>query len=162
MAFYPVAGCKFFIGTPLDEKSTDFTEADFASMVWTEVSKWSQMGDLGDSSNLIPIQLIGEERDKQQKGTRSGGTMQNIFVADPTNPGQLALMAAEKTRNNYAIKIELNDKPAVGASPKNGTRMFIGLVQNANETGGAANTPRNLSINIPINSNIVRTQPSAT
>lgn len=161
MAFYPVAGCKIFIGTALDEKSTDFVASDFTSMVWTEVKKWTQMGDMGDSAAEIPLQIIGEGRDKSQKGTRNAGSMQNIFASIPDDPGQLALIAAEKSSNNYAFKIELNDAPAAGASPKPSQRLFVGLVMSAPETGGGANTVRNLSVNIKINSNIVKVAASA-
>lgn len=162
MAFYPVAGCKFFIGTPVDEKPTDHVVADFSSIVWTEVTKWTQMGDLGDEASPIPLQVIGEGREKTQKGTRNAGTMQNIFAVVPGDAGQDAMRAAEKTQNNYAFKIELNDKPAAGASPKNGVRYFVGLVMSARETGGAANTVRNLAATVNINSNIVGVPASAS
>ena len=58
--------------------------------------------------------------------------------------------------------MEFNDKPAVGASPKNSLRYFIALVMSATETGGQANTIRTLPVNLNPVSNVVRVAASAT
>ena len=162
MAFYPVAGCKIFIGSALDEKATDFVASDFTSQTWTEITKWTQMGDFGDSNASVPLQVIGEGRDKAQKGTADAGEMQNIFAAVDTDPGQIALRAAQKTKQNYAFQIIMNDAPAAGASPKPGQRLFVGLVMSARDTGGGPNTVRSLNATVKINSNIVIVPPSAS
>ena len=159
---FPVAGCKISIGPAMDLPDADVAAADFSSVVWTEIKNWTSMGTIGDAAALITTQLIDQSRDKKQKGTRNAGSMQNVFANAPTDPGQLAVIAAEKTNQNYPIKIELNDKPAVGASPKNSLRYFIALVTNAQETGGEANTVRNLNTTFEINTNIVRVAASAT
>lgn len=162
MARYSVAGCKIFIGGVLADKSTDFVAADFTSQTWTEITEWVTMGDLGDASADITSQIINEKRDKHAKGTRNAAAMENTFNSDPADPGQIAVIAAEKMSDNYAFKVELNDKPAVGASPKNSLRYFIALVNTARETGGSANTNRMLSVSLQPNSNFVRVAASAT
>ncbi len=162
MALYPVAGCKFYIGTALDTKTTDFVAGDFSAITWTEVAKWTDMGAIGDAAQLVTTALISQQRDEKQKGTRNAGSMQNVFASLPTDAGQQALIAAEQTNQNFAFKIELNDKPAVGASPKNSLRYFVGLVTSAQETGGGANPVRNLNSTVEINSNIVRVAASAS
>jgi hypothetical protein len=159
---YPVAGCKIYIGAAMDLPSADMVAADFTSVVWTEIKKWTQMGAFGDTAALITTQVISEARDIKQKGTRNAGQMQNVFAVDAADPGQIALIAAEKTALNYPIKVELNDKPAVGASPKNSQRLFLALVTSAQEAGGAANTVQNLNSTFEINTNIVRVAASAT
>lgn len=159
---YPVAGCKIYIGSAVEDAAADLTASDFTSMTWTEIGRWSQMGDFGDTSQLITTPLINEGRDKKMKGTKNAGSMQNVFANDATDTGQIALIAAAKTNKNYPIKIEMNDKPAVGASPKPGQRLFYALIMNANETGCDANTVRNLNSTFEINSNIVTVAPSAT
>jgi len=159
---YPVAGCKIFIGAAVEDADGDLAAADFEDVTWTEIGKWSQMGDFGDTSQLITTPLINEGRDKKMKGTKNAGQMQNVFAVAATDPGQIALIAASKTNKNYPIKIEMNDKPTVGASPKPGQRLFYALIMNANETGGNANTVRNLNSTFEINSNIVTVAPSAT
>lgn len=163
MALYPVSGCKFFISDePVEEKDTDWVEADFSAIDWVEVSKWVQFGAMGDTAALISTDLISEGRTKKQKGTRNAGSMENVFAVDATNTGQLALIAAEASKNNFAFKMVLNDAPAVGGAPKPSERKMIGLVMSANEQGGAANTIRNLSATVEINSNIVRKAAAAS
>jgi hypothetical protein len=159
---YPVAGCKIYIGAAMDLPDADMVAADFDAVVWVEVKKWTQMGAFGDAAALITTQVISEARDIKQKGTRNAGQMQNVFAVDAADLGQIALIAAEKTNLNYPIKVELNDKPAVGASPKNSTRLFLALVTSAQEAGGAANTVQNLNSTFEINTNIVRVAASAT
>jgi hypothetical protein len=159
---YAVSGCKIFIGGPLAAKSTDFVVGDYTTQVWVEITGWSMMGAVGDAAQIITESIISEGRDKKVKGTRNAGSMQNQFVTDDLDPGQLAMVAAEKTRNNYAFKVELNDKPTAGASPKNSQRLFIGMVAGVPEQGGSANTIQKVSNTIEINSNIVRVAASAT
>ncbi|MDF2797515.1 MAG: hypothetical protein K0R85_259 [Devosia sp.] len=162
MARYAVAGCKFFIGGAVADKGTDFVAADFTSQTWIEVGEWVTMGDMGDAAADITSQVVGEQRDKHAKGTRNAATMENVFNFDALDPGQIALIAAERSSNNFAFKIELNDKPAVGAAPKNSLRYFIALVNSARETGGGANTLRTLAVSLQPNSNFVRVAASAT
>lgn len=159
---YPVAGCKFSIGPAEELPDEDVTAADFTSTVWTEVKNWTQMGGFGDAAALITTQLIDKGRDVKQKGTRNAGSMQNVFAVAALDAGQIAVIAAEKTQQNYPFKIELNDKPAVGASPKNSMRYFMGLVTSANEAGGEANTVQAFNVTVEINTNIVRVAASAT
>ncbi|MGO4839403.1 phage tail tube protein, partial [Rhizobiaceae sp. 2RAB30] len=154
MALYPVAGCRISIGTAVDPASADLAVADFQSITtWKEIKGWTQMGDFGDTAELISTQVINSDRDRKMKGTKNAGSMQNVFASDPSDEGQLALIAASKTKSNYPIKIELNDKPAEGTAPKNGIRYFHALVMNAVEAGGGANAVRNLNSTLEINSN---------
>ena len=114
MSLYPVAGCKIYIGGVLADKNADFTAADFSSQTWTEIDGWEQMGAYGDTAQVITTSLINRGRDIKQKGTRNAGQMQNVFSVIADDDGQIALIAAEKTSNNYAFKIELNDAPSGG------------------------------------------------
>lgn len=157
MALYPVSGCKFYIGNAaMDEQDDDFVVADFAGVSWVEVSKWTQFGAIGDTAALISTDLISEARTKKQKGTRNAGPMENTFAVDALNAGQIAMIAAETTFNNYPFRMILNDAPILGSSPFPSERLCVGLVMTAQEQGGAANTVRALSCTVEINSNIVR------
>ncbi|MGO4449116.1 hypothetical protein AB4Y96_09330 [Phyllobacterium sp. TAF24] len=159
---YPVAGCRIYVGPAVDLPDVDVVAADFTAITWTEIKDWTQMGAFGDAAALITTQLIDRKRDVKQKGTRNAGQMQNVFAVLASDPGQIALIAAEKTDQNYPFKIELNDKPAVGAAPKNSLRYFMGLVTSAQEAGGAANTVQSLNSTVEINTNIVKVAASAT
>jgi hypothetical protein len=155
MALYPVAGCKFYISEdPFPEKSADVVAADFTAVTWQEVGKWTSMGPYGDSAQLITTDLIGEGRTKKMKGTRNAGSMANVFAVDMTDDGQILMIEASETLNNYAFKVELNDSDG-GVGATNSHRLFYGLVMQSQEAGGGANTVQTMNATVEINSNIV-------
>jgi hypothetical protein len=155
MSLHAVAGCKIYIGGVLEDKESDFVEADFSGQSWTEIDGWSQMGAFGDASEVITTALINRDRAIKQKGVANAGSMQCVFADIADDPGQIALIAAAQPsdRDNRAFRIDLNDASGGGQPSK---RYFIGLVMSATEAGGEANTIRNLNSTIEINSNIVR------
>lgn len=162
MTIHATAGLRLFIGGPLDQKSTDFVAADFTSEVWVEIGGLDSLGSLGDSSEAVSQAIINEARVKTLKGTRSAGTMEVVAAIDNADAGQLAAIAAEKTPYDYAFKVELNDKPAAGASPKNGERLFIAKVMSASEVFDTANNVMKRNLSLAVNSNIVRVAASAS
>lgn len=153
---YPVAGSKIYIGNaPIADQDDDFVEADFSGVTWTEIKGWVTMGAHGDAATLVTSDQIGNSRTKKAKGTRNAGSMENVFDVVADDPGQLALIAAEKTDDNYPFRIVYNDAPAGGGTPSE--HKFIGLVMSANRAGGGANDPRRMNATIEINSNLVFT-----
>ncbi|WP_102960219.1 hypothetical protein [Mangrovicella endophytica] len=162
MPFFATAGSKVFIGGALDDKSADYVAADFTSQAWVEIKGLTQIGTFGDTSNAITSDQIGENRTKTIKGTRNAGTIELVADINYADAGQLAAIAAEKSPADFAIKIQFNDAPATGSSPKPSTRMMIGKVMSAAEALDQANNAMKLNISIAINSNIVRTVASAS
>jgi len=151
---YPVAGCKIYIGNAaMDDQDDDFIASDFASVTWVEIKGWTDMGSIGDSSQLITSDQINTARTKKAKGTKNAGSMENVFDIIPDDPGQIALLAAAGVQTNYPFRIDMNDAVAAGDPSK---RMFVGLVMTAQERGGGANTPRKVGGTVEINSNIVK------
>ena len=122
------AGCKFYIGGVLSSTLTDFTESSFSGQTWVEVDGWMTKGDLGDSAEEINTPLINRGRNVKQKGTFDAGTMENVFAWTPDDAGQLALIAASKTRNEYAFKVEYSDTPVVRSSTFTVTIAAPGVV----------------------------------
>lgn len=157
---YPVAGAKIFIGPAKDVPDEDVDAADFTGITWTEIKGWQTMGAVGDAAALITESIISRGRDIKMKGTRNAGSMSNNFVIQPSDPGQIALIAAEATDYNYPFKIEFDDAPASGSAPTPTMKYFIGLVTTAQEQGGGANTARLLNGTIEINTNVL-TVPAA-
>ena len=159
---YPVAGSKIYIGGVKASQAADFTSSDFAAVSWTEIDGWTQMGAIGDASQVITTPLINRGRDVKQKGTKNAGSMQNVFAVIGDDAGQIAMLAAEASSSNYAFKIEFDDAATSPASPAPTptTKYFVGLVTSAQEAGGAANTVRNLNATIEINSNVVTVAPT--
>jgi hypothetical protein len=109
---YPVAGCRYFIGPAIELPDVDATEADFASVTWTEVKNYMEAGALGDAAALITTPLIDRARDVKQKGTRNAPSRQDNFAVAINDPGQIAMLAAEATNYNYPFRVDLNDAPA--------------------------------------------------
>lgn len=143
---YAVAGSKIYIGGVLASKATDFVVGDYSSQTWVEVDGWETAGQVGDSAEIISTSLINQGRVNKQKGTNDAGEMENNFAILPTDPGQLAMVAAQKTKSNYAFKIVWSDGT---------TEYFIALVGNRERSGGGANDVQMRSFTLSLNSNIV-------
>lgn len=122
------AGCKFYIGGVLSATAADFTEASFAGQTWVEVDGWMTKGDLGDSAEEINTPLINRSRNVKQKSTFDAGTMENVFAWTPGDAGQAALIAASKTRSEYAFKVAYSNTPAVRSSTFTVTIAAPGVV----------------------------------
>lgn len=159
---YAVAGMKIYLGPVFDLDGDDVEASDFSGLTFTQIKGWQTMGSFGDAAAEITESIIDMQRDQTVKGTRNAGTMQNNFTVIPSDTGQLAAIAAEKTSFNYAVKVEGNDKPASGSSPKNSVRYFAALVTTAQEQGGGANTAQLFNVTFKINTNIVRVAASAS
>lgn len=111
MQLFPVAGAKIYIGQAIYSvpDDADMTAALFASTTWTEIKGWQNMGAIGDSKALISETVIGQSRDLKGAGTSNSGSMQNQFLIQPDDPGQIALIAAENTKFNYEFRIIHDD-----------------------------------------------------
>lgn len=154
MPFFATKGTKVYIGDELAMKSNDFVVGDFAAVTWTEIGSLDSIGTFGDTAQPITQSIIGEARDKTIKGTRNAGTFELVANLDYADAGQLALVAAEKTNHDYAIKVVFDDAPT-GGTPSE--RLFIGKIMSASEALETANNSMKLNSSIAINSNIVRT-----
>ena len=160
---FPVAGAKIFIGAAVNivPEDADLTAANFSAVSWTELKGWQTMGAVGDAATLISEEVISSGRTLKAKGTRNAGSMQNNFIIQPSDPGQIALIAAEKTDFNYPLKIQFDDAPPTGSAPVGTIKYFYGIVMTAQENGGGANTARLLQGNIEINSAVITVAASA-
>ena len=138
---YPVAGCRYFIGPAMELPDDDVTEATFSAVVWTEVKKYMEAGALGDAAAEITTPLIDRARDLTQKGTRNAPSRQDNFAAVPSDAGQTAMLAAERTNYNYPFRVDLNDEPI----PKSAT------VTISNASPGVITwTGHGLAVNTPV------------
>jgi hypothetical protein len=127
---YPVAGAKIYIGPAVNSvpDDADVDATDFASVTWTEIKGWQTMGAIGDAATLISEDIISQGRTLKAKGTRNAGSMQNNFIILPTDPGQIALIAAEATDFNYPFKLAFDDAPAPKTSAATVTIASPGVV----------------------------------
>lgn len=115
---YPVAGSHIDIGPAVSivPDDDDLTAANFASVAWTEIKGWQTMGQIGDSKTLISEDVINSGRTLKAAGTKNAGSMQNTFLIQPTDAGQVAVIAAANTPYNYPFRVRLNDAPPVKSS----------------------------------------------
>jgi hypothetical protein len=137
---YSVAGCRYYIGPAMELPDVDVVEADFASITWTEAKNYMEAGSLGDNSELITTPLIDRGRDMKQKGTRNAPSREDNFAVAINDPGQIALLAAERTNFNYPFRVDLNDAPPVKSSAVTVTIAAPGVFSWTNH-GLAAGTP---------------------
>ncbi len=154
----PTAGSKLFIGSaPMAFDSTDLVASDFASATWTEIGGHTDLGSSGDTSELITSNQIAISRTRKAKGVRNAGSKTIVMDFDPSDAGQLALLAAEKTNDSYPFKMELSDAPA-GGTPS--IRYFLAFVMSHEEQFGEANNNVKISVTLEVDSNIVRVAPA--
>ncbi|MCA0847197.1 hypothetical protein [Salipiger thiooxidans] len=153
MPVFATAGAKLYIGGALAAKPGDFVEGDFTGETWTEIKELESLGSFGDTATEVTFSSIGERRTKRFKGTRSAGTMEVVCGIDYADAGQLAAIAAEKTDNDYAFKLEFPDAPSDGTPSE---RYFIAMVGGASEQLDTANNVMKLNLSLWINSNVVR------
>jgi hypothetical protein len=158
MGYFATAGSKVYIGGAKVMQATDFAESDFSSVSWTEIKGLESIGNVGSTATAVDVTAIGDNGTRTLKGQRSGGSMELSMFVDYADAGQLALVAAEKTDDDYAFKVEFDDAPS-GGTPS--LRLFIGKVMSAVEALDQANNAAKLTASIAINSNIVRVAASA-
>ncbi|HWL56406.1 MAG TPA: hypothetical protein VNQ78_06965 [Paracoccus sp. (in: a-proteobacteria)] len=158
MTIYATNGTKIFIGAALAAKQTDFILSDFPTTGWVEVGETEGLGTVGDTSAEIAFDGINSSRTRRLKGTRNAGTMEVVCGIDYADPGQIAVIAAEKTPHDYAFKMVLNDAPA-GGTPSE--RYFVAKVAAATEQYDTANSVLKLNVSLWVNSNIVKVDADA-
>jgi len=156
---FATAGARFYIGSaPKAFSGTDFTIADFPStgggaITWTEIKGITNLGTAGDTSALVSSNVINEGRTRKLKGTRNAGSMQVVANLDYADPGQLAVIAAEKAKETYPFRVVFNDAPT-GGTPSE--RLFVALVMSAAEQWNEADSVMALNATLELDSNIVR------
>ena len=152
------AGSKIYIGPAMAFSGTDLVAGDFPSsgegaITWTEIKGHTDLGSAGDTSELVTSNQIGIRRTRKAKGSRNAGSKTIVMDFDPADPGQIALLAAEKTDDSYAFRMVFADAPA-GGTPSE--RFFIAFVMSHEEQLGEANNAVKISATLELDSNIVR------
>lgn len=142
---------QFFISNAAAAESVD-TLAEFEALTWIEIGDTEDLGEVGDVSAEVTGTAISDGRVRKAKGARNAGTMAVIAFEAPLDVGQLALIAAEQTKDNYAFKIVLSNAPS-GGSPT--TQYFRGLVMSRALRMGTADNIMRRVFNIGVNSALV-------
>jgi len=143
------AGAKVSISTTAVDTSVTDTTAEFVALTYTEVKQVESLGDFGDTANLVTFTSLADARVRKIKGSRDAGEVALVVAYVADDPGQVLVIAAEKTKSNYAIKVELADK-GVGSGAVNTTIYFAGPVNSAAFSVGEADNVVRLNVNVPI------------
>lgn len=110
MAASTTTGWKLFIG-PVRATTVD-TEAKFAALTpYVEIGEVNNLSEIGDESASVAVSSIGAARNRTLKGARTAAVQNLVVNRDPLDPGQIALLAAEKTKFEYAFKLVAADAP---------------------------------------------------
>lgn len=108
---------------------------------WVEVEELEDLGELGDTSEAITFTALNNSRVRKLKGPRDAGTQTIVVGRDPLDDGQEAFIAAERTKFDYPVKIELADARTAGHS--NSVLYYAGMVQGApTNLGNVSNVVR--------------------
>lgn len=158
MAVFLTGQSKIYIGGVKSLTQLDLDADDFDEEVWTEIKEVETIGTFGDTAEVTTFTAIRDGRVRKLKGSRDAGNVEIVAGLDYADAGQLALVAAEKTRNNYAFKIEFPDAPA-GGTPSE--RYFVALVTTATEQPDGVNAVLKLNASLAINSNVVKVAAAA-
>lgn len=103
------SGAKVFIG-PVTTSATD-TASEYAALTYTEIGLVETLGEFGDEAASVNFTALNDARVRKAKGSRNAGTLALTIGRDPTDPGQIALEAAQATNFKYAFKVVYPDRP---------------------------------------------------
>lgn len=125
---------------------------------WVEVEETENLGDIGDTAEVISFMTINRDRVRKLKGPRDAGQQTVVVGRDPLDDGQEAMIAAEKTDFNYPFRMVLNDARA--AEYSNSELFYAGLVSSRPTNLGPNNQVTTRTFNIEINTAVLERRSS--
>jgi hypothetical protein len=156
MAINTTGGSGLYIGgTTAIDFTTDQSALDAFEAItdWIKVGEIEDLGEIGDSSADVTFNALGANRVRHLKGSRDAGTMTVVAGDDPSDVGQQALRAAEKTKFNYNFRIIYED--AADASSTDSVDYFRALVMSARKQNGTADNVMRRTFALGINSPVI-------
>lgn len=158
MAIVTAALTKVSLGT-----TAAFTTATaYAGDTWTPVNNLLDIGEAGSEAEVVTAKIVDQPYVKKVKGSRDNGTMELVVARDSADAGYAALVAAEGTSFAYNFKVELADKPAAGASPKNSIFYFSAIVASRKNNFGDADNIVKTTFSLAISGAIIEVLASAS
>ena len=120
------AASKWYVcATP---QNSNLTEADYASLNWTLISKVGSVGETGKSTNVLTYNTWDTEVADKAKGITDAGSPVMEVARDPDDAGQEILRQAGAVGNNnkYAFKEVRADGPLGGTGTIFYNRGIVG------------------------------------
>ncbi|WP_296257716.1 MULTISPECIES: phage tail tube protein [unclassified Pseudomonas] len=159
MSITTSAGIRFLIGPA---HNTTYGEDDagraaaltaLKALTYVEVGEVEDAGEIGDEASTSDFTALANRRKRKVKGTFDAGTQQITLGSDPTDAGQKAVKAAQRSDDNYAVQIDYGDGEA---------DFYTGQVLTFRKQIGTAEAIRKTTVSIAINSAIYEQEASAT
>lgn len=155
------SGTKIYIG-PAALNSVD-TLAEFIALdtgsAFKEIGLVENMGEFGDQRALITFAALGDDRIRKAKGAADAGSMSLVVGDDPSDEGQLALVAAEATKNNFAFKVVTPNR--LNPTGTDQIEYFRGMVSGKRKNVGTNDNIIRRTFDIAVNGAIVSQAPTA-
>ena len=158
MGITTTARTKVGIGTTL----AALTATEFAGDTYTKISNITDVGEAGSESAIATGKYVDQDYVRKLKGSRDNGTMNLVVDRDSADAGYTALVAAEQSSSAFNFKIELNDKPTTGASPKNSIFYFSAVIASRKNNFGDADKIVSTTFMLAISGAIIEVPASAT
>ena len=152
------SGTRIFIGTTaIPANIVDLTDeqalAEFEADSYIEIGEAENLGEYGDESEVVPFASLNDGRTRKFKGTRDAGTLPLVVGHDPSDEGQLAVVAAEASPLDYNFKVVGND--AVTLAGDGSVDYFYGKVLGKRKNVGDVNNVVRSNFSVAVNSRIV-------
>ena len=138
------------------------TATAYAGDTWTAIANIMDVGEAGSEAEIVVGKFVDQDYVRKLKGSRDNGTVELVVARDSADAGYAALVAAEQTSFSYNFKIELNDRPAAGASPKNSIFYFSALVASRKNSFNDADSIVQTTFSLAISGAILEVLASAT
>lgn len=129
------SGVRIFLG-PVN--TTADSIEDFEALSWTEIEPVQSLGEFGDNSQVVTFAALKDGRMRKSKGTSDAGDLNVVVGANARDPGQIAALAASKTKFSYAVKVVEADAP--DANDTDTTSYFLAKVMSFRKNVGEANS----------------------
>lgn len=102
-------GVLYVCATP---QNNDLTQSDFEALSWVRVNGLGNHGETGTSTNILNYDTWDTAVTQKFKGISNAGDPDIEVMRKPADAGQNILRAAAlpSNKNNYAFKLEMNDK----------------------------------------------------
>jgi len=100
------SGSKVYVSAGLP---ATYNKAGYTALTWTLVSDVTNVGEYGREYDLIEHAPIDTRVKQQIKGNYSCGSLSLAIGSVPADAGQVILLAASTSDNNYSFKIERTD-----------------------------------------------------
>lgn len=154
MTVSTTANAKVYLGTTaaIDFTTDNDALTDFEGDSYVEIKEVEDLGEFGDESSEVTFSSIGDSRMRRFKGVRDAGVIELICGRDPLDAGQAALIAAEKVKDEYNLKIVANDAPVDGTPTTFYMRV---LVMSAKNSFGTVDNVVKTTFSLAINSAII-------